>query len=157
MNANIKIVINNNFVSQDCEVVPEKKQVSEPKRRLRESKKTAQRKVEEIAAIDTDSCISIWQSVVVQAFYDLISEAENYEQKLDRANAIAWFGQGVGAQGRQTDFETVCDLAGLDVFAVMKLANKAIRGDTEKLISGFNFRTVRKNSSSRTRRAQRRK
>jgi len=151
MMGRILMAVNNSIAEPNCKKKILTKQVVKTKSRLRESKKITQRKVETIHTIDTDSCLSIWQSVVVQAFYDIISEAHNYEQKIDRANAIAWFGQGIRADGRQTDFQTVCDLANLDVYAVMKLARKAIRGDKKKLISGFNFRTLRKGSSSRIR------
>lgn len=124
------------------------------KTRFREPKKVVQCKVEEIDMLDADSCISIWQSVVIQALYDLVSGSDNYEQKLDRANAIAWFGQGLGNDlSRPTDFALVCELAQLDPFAIIKLARKVIQEEKaklrEKLISGFNFRTVRKTSSSR--------
>lgn len=125
------------------------------KRRLRESKEVVQREVVQILPADTDSCVSIWHSVIIQAFYDLLSESDALEQRLDRAEAVAWFGQGVENEGdEQTDFSMVCEMANLDPFAVMKLAREVIRGDKkemrQKIVSGFNFRTLRRDSSSRT-------
>ena len=152
MNSNIILAVNNNVVENKLVEKLVRKKSKKSKVRLREPRRIAQRKVEAVQVVDTDACVSVWQSVVVQAFYDLISAADNYEQRLDRARAITWFGQGVGGFGKQTDLETVCELAGLDIYAVMKLSRRAIRGDMpngEKLISGFNFRTLRKDSSSR--------
>jgi hypothetical protein len=130
-----------------------RKKKPKAKQKLRQSRQVVQCQVDYIDGLDTDSCISIWQSVVVQGFYDLLSACEDYEQKMDKAKAVAWFGQGVSRDNNPTDFELVCELAGLDPFAIMKLARRVIRGENkqmgENLISGFNFRTVRKFSSNR--------
>lgn len=125
------------------------------KKRLREPKLNVYREPVPINAQDSDACHSIWQSVVVQAFYDLISESKALEQRMDKAEAIAWFGLGVSAdEKKQTDFAMVCELAKLDPYAVMKLAREVIHGDKnemrKKIISGFNFRTLRRETSSRT-------
>lgn len=151
----LMIEVGNDNQSKGKEGIRKKKRTGRSKRRLREPKIIVQREVVEILAADTDSCTSIWQSVVVQAFYDLLSESQAFEQKLERANAMAWFGQGVAAKNSEpTDFQMVCELAELDPYALIKLARKVIRGDgkevRQQIVSGFNFRTLRRDSSNRT-------
>lgn len=97
---------------------------------------------------DTDLCISIWQSVIIQAIYDIIGEGGGQARRQARAAALTWFGQGCGEIGRPTDFELVCELAHMQprlVLNCMRLAKK----NGEKFLEGFNFRSLRKSSSSR--------
>lgn len=151
----MKVITNDSVNQTDSEDKAKLINGKKPKRRLRESKQVAQREVVPIDVQDYDACVAMWQSVVVQAFYDLFTKADNYEQRMVRANTIAWFGQGIGKNGQQTDLQTVCELAGLDVVAVMKLSKKVIRGECPNLIAGFNFRTLRKESSNRKPRKER--
>lgn len=131
-------------------VVNNLKESSLKRKRLREPKKIAKREALPIAENETDLCVSVWQSVVLQAFYDLANAATTHEQKLDRAQTVAWFGQGVAkcSADAPTDFEIVCELARLDPFAIAKLANKIIKGEDVK-IDGLNFRTLRRDASNR--------
>lgn len=141
--------LNNDYLEGEQEKVRKKAKRSQ-RRKLKRRRELFQRVVEPISEKDGDSCASIWQSVVVQAFYDLASEADNLEQRLERAEAIAWFGQGVSKQGsgEQTDFETVCELAKICPYAALKLAREIIRSGAA-LLNGFNFRTLRKDISTR--------
>ena len=116
MGGSIVMVVNNSVVEIECSPNKQVNKLKKPKTRLRESKIIVQRRVESIESCDTDSCISVWQSVVVQALYDLISVAENHEQKVDRANAVAWFGQGVGKDCRQTDLQTLYQYISIFVY-----------------------------------------
>ena len=153
MNGILKIRIVSNEGGVEKNVRKDVKKTGRSKSRLREPRVVEHREVVPIAAADNDSCGSIWQSVVVQAFYDLISESKALEQKLEKAEAVAWFGQGmVNGNGAQTDFAMVCELGALDPYAMLNLAREVIHGDKKKVkqvLSGFNFRTLRRDSSNR--------
>lgn len=100
-----------------------------------------------IPASETDLCRSLWQSVIIQALYDVGTDWKTHEHNHVRAEALAWFGQGAGKH-RTNDFEMVCDLAEMDLKLVQKLAKK-VRDDGINVLEGFNFRTMRKETSLR--------
>lgn len=128
----------------------ELKKESKPiKRRLRESQNIEPREGVPIAQKDTDSCVALWQSIVVQAIYDLVGEGGGNHRQQARAEALAWFGESANARdGRQSDFEMVCDMANLNPQQVRECARKC-RKEGIKMLDGFNFRSLRKNSSIR--------
>lgn len=124
------------------------KRKSKPRKRLREVGKVEPREPVPIIEADTDLCFSIWQSVIVQAIYDIVGEGTGASRVEAKAEALAWFAQGVGEDGKQTDFELVCELAQMEPTLVMKCARLAKKQGVEAL-DGFNFRTLRKKTSSR--------
>ena len=77
MDSNIVRLLTNNVIEAMCAKKVKVKKSRKPKIKLKKAVVIAQREIESIEVVDTDACASIWQSVVVQAFYDLISEAEN--------------------------------------------------------------------------------
>ena len=114
-------------------------------KRLREPEKVELREGEAIKEADTDQCISIWQSVIIQAIYDIAANESDAEKK---AQALSWFAQGVSKTNKPTDFELVCELAELDPKQVMECVKIAKKQGIE-ILDGFNFRTLRKSSSNR--------
>lgn len=119
------------------------------RRRLREPKEVAPRDGIPIHEQDTDNCTALWQSIIVQAMYDLVGEGGSYHRRQDRAEALAWFGQPLGFEGTdQSDFEMVCDMAELTPSKVKECAKKC-RKEGVAMLEGFNFRSLRKDSSIR--------
>jgi hypothetical protein len=115
------------------------------KKRLHEGN-NIKRKALPIDESETALCLLLWQSTVIQALYDLASRAYNTEAKLARADAAAWF--AMANKKEDSDFDFVCELAGLSRTKVLKMARKVAR-EGEKALEGFNFRTIRKDLSDR--------
>ena len=70
----------------------------------------------------------LFLSVILQAFLDATKPAasnEPEEEQLARRQAQAWFFASVGVTAE--DFQTVCDMAGLDAGYVRSFAYKVLR------------------------------
>jgi hypothetical protein len=113
------------------------------KRRFHESRIIKSRPMIPIDESETDVCITLWRSVVVQALYDMSGKSGNHERKLVRAQALTWF-FAPESGARESDFEQICHLANLAPGTIRR-AVKEVRENGEEL--GFNFRTVRRKFS----------
>ncbi|PIR33327.1 MAG: hypothetical protein COV36_02935 [Alphaproteobacteria bacterium CG11_big_fil_rev_8_21_14_0_20_44_7] len=117
------------------------------KRRYRDSGQLQARKGLAIEVHETDLCINMWQSVVMQALYDVAGRKDGYEKKQAAAEVFAWAAANTRTD-IPTDFETVCDLAYLDAEKV-RSAISQVKRKGAKAFEGFNFRTLRKSISTR--------
>ena len=118
------------------------------KTRIQDSDIKYLREVKEITESETDMCVSLWQSVVVQSLYDLSGKGGTPERRLVRAEASSWLAINSNQEG-ENDFEIVCDLARLNPHAILRLA-KRIKESGVEIHDGFNFRSIRKKSSMRS-------
>ncbi len=117
------------------------------KHRVRENAISLPRKVIPIDESETDLCAVLWRSVVVQALYDISGHGGNLERRLTRAEGLAWFAVR-GDDVDESDFEYICLLADLVPTRILAIA-KEVRERGEEVMNGFNFRTLRKDSSVR--------
>lgn len=117
------------------------------KRRFRDKKTIRARKGKPINEAEWEICVSLWQSVIVQALYDAAGSGQSPERKLQRAEAFSWFSEK-GLGGEISDFEMVCDLANMDPQKVIKCA-KRVKSEGIVDFEGMNFRSLRKDVSSR--------
>jgi len=117
------------------------------KKRLRETAIIQPRQIMPIDESEGDLCAVLWRSVVVQALYDISGHGGNHERRLVRAESLAWFAAS-GQKDSESDFEYVCQLADLKASSILKLV-KEVREKGEEIMDGFNFRTLRKDSSAR--------
>jgi hypothetical protein len=143
---NVKLFMNEESIERKCAEIrfPRKRKF---KKRLRESAIVEPRTSLLIDETETDSCASLWRSVIVQAIYDISGEGGNMERRLIRADALAWFtSAGIGAI--ESDFEFVCQLANLVPGKICEMVH-GVRENGREIIEGFNFRTVRRDSSGR--------
>jgi hypothetical protein len=115
-------------------------------RRFTEEDVVAPREPIFIDESETDLCALIWQSVIMQALYDLTIERKAPEGKFLRSSAVAWFTGS--ASCTQSDFAMVCDLAGVCKLKVVKIARKVI-AEGEKALLGFSLYRLRKDFSDR--------
>ena len=137
-------------LAQECAVpsLPKIKLAYRAKKRLHEGK-VLPRKALPIDESELPLCVLMWQSTIVQAFYDLANDTKNQDAKLLRAEASSWFFASKPIEGTgQSDFDLVCDLACLSKSKVQKMARKILK-EGEKALEGFNFRTIRKDFSDR--------
>ena len=78
----------------------------------------------------------LWRAVITQALMDAASQSRKSEAKRSRSAALAWLLDG------SSDFETVCDHAGLDPDYVRSRARQALaRGFEWRLPAGQGWRT----------------
>lgn len=105
------------------------------------------RKPTPIDESDLSLCVLMWQSTIIQALYDLSNTAKNAEAKILRAEANSWF-FGDSKNCPSPDFELVCELAALSQAKVLRMARIVLK-QGEKALEGFNFRSIRKDYSTR--------
>lgn len=117
------------------------------KRRFRESAIIQPRQALPIDESESDLCVILWRSVIMQALYDISGKDGGVERRLTRAEGLAWFA-AVGQSNQESDFEYVCQLANLNSASILLLV-KEIREKGHEILEGFNFRTLRKDSSVR--------
>ncbi|MFM9889755.1 MAG: hypothetical protein ACKVOE_03790 [Rickettsiales bacterium] len=78
----------------------------------------------------------LWRAVITQALMDAASQSHKSEARRSRDDAIRWL------MSDTSDFETVCDNAGLDPDYVRGRAIQALgRGCTWRLPAGLGWRT----------------
>lgn len=79
---------------------------------------------------------SLWRAVITQALMDAASNSRKSEAKRTRSDAMAWL------LSDSSDFEAVCDNAGLDPDYVRTRARAALaRGCIWRLPAGQGWRT----------------
>lgn len=117
------------------------------KKRFRESLVVKPRDPVPIHESETSLCVALWRSVIMQAVYDISGRDGNIARRITRAEALAWF-SGTSQEGQSSDFEYVCELANLLPCGVLALV-KEVRENGEEIFEGLNFRTLRKDYSSR--------
>jgi len=117
------------------------------KHRLRENPVVTPRAGTPIHESETDLCIILWRSVIVQALYDISGSEGNHNRRLTRAEGLAWFAANSRGDG-ESDFEYVCQLADLQPSRILALVRE-VRERGEEIIDGFNFRTIRRDYSDR--------
>lgn len=78
----------------------------------------------------------LWRAVITQALMDAASRSRKSEAQRSRHDALAWL------LSKSSDFETVCDHAGLDPDYVRTRARQALaRGFEWRLPAGQGWRT----------------
>ena len=77
----------------------------------------------------------LWKAVITQALMDAASQSKKAEAKRSKREALEWL------SGSSSDFETVCDHAGLDPAYVRKqIAGALARNCTWRLPAGQGWR-----------------
>ena len=142
----IKLLVNEESIERKYlkNIFPRKRKF---KKRLRESAIVKPREPIPVHESETDLCIALWRSVIVQALYDISGKGGNIERRLIRAEALAWF-SAPGNDSQESDFEHICQLANLSPNKIRGVVRE-VRENGEEIIDGFNFRTIRRNSSGR--------
>lgn len=85
----------------------------------------------------------LWRAVITQALMDAASQSRKSEAKRTRSDALHWL------LGEGTDFETVCDNAGLDPDYVRTRARRALaRGCQWRLPVGEGWRARAKQQAA---------
>ncbi|MEJ0009845.1 MAG: hypothetical protein WDN72_04550 [Alphaproteobacteria bacterium] len=78
----------------------------------------------------------LWRAVITQALMDAASRSRKSEARRIRSDAMSWLTSG------SSDFEAVCDHAGLDPNYVRSRARNALERNCEwRLPAGFGWRT----------------
>ena len=115
------------------------------KKRFHESDNHPPRGPIPIDETESPLCVLLWQSTIIQALYDLTASTSSAEGKLVRAEASSWF----FVSSLSEDFMLVCELACLCPLKVRSMARQVAK-EGDKLLDGFNFRTIRRDLSDRT-------
>lgn len=80
-------------------------------------------------------CRALWAAVLVQACIDARTQSKSVKAGRWKAEALAWLGNA----SNHRDFETVCDLAGVDPVETRRVLKDMIHGG-----EGVDFHCVRK-------------
>ncbi len=91
---------------------------------------------------ESAQCELLWKAVIIQAFCDLSDNGGGHEKRLARSYSFAWFAEA-SPDGNPTEFETVCELAGLEKAMVLQIV-KRIRNRELEITEGMNFRIFEK-------------
>lgn len=96
-----------------------------------------QREIQPIDDCDTDLCVTLWVSAVLQAVIDARSNSKKKYLQTTKAEALEWL---EAKEGDSSDFAYVCDLAGINYKAAQVRLLEIVNNPDETA----DFRCIRK-------------